>query len=152
MDKDFSSVEVKLTPEQKEILLNQSTTYWRKYDVRLMRVYCEQMPLDCFIVQYKIFLSGMSEPQFRYAYSINTEKVKELFGEDFFRYKVLADSESAISLEPKEFDNIEEAADFASEFVHKYDGKDAERVILHVEDNETEETIEIYENANKCDF
>lgn len=148
----FTSKPIKLNSKQKEILLNQSTTYWRKYDVRLMQVYCEQMPLDCFVVQHKIFLNGMSEPQFRFAYAMNAEKVKELFGEDFFRYKVWADSESAIDIEDKEFNNLDEACDFASEFVHKYDGEDAERVILHVEDNETEETIETYENANKCDF
>lgn len=67
------------------------------------------------------------------------------------RYRVWADSDSAIDIEEKEFSNLDKACDFASEFVHKYDGKNAERVILHVEDNKTEETIETYENLNKCD-
>lgn len=148
----FTSKPIKLNSKQKEILLNQSTTYWRKYDVRLMRVYCEQMPLDCFVVQYKIFLNGMPEPQFHYAYSINAEKVKELFGEDFFRYLVWSDSESSVGIEGYEFRDIDNACDFASQFVHKYDGKDAERVILHVEYQKIEKTIDTYENVNKCDF
>lgn len=67
------------------------------------------------------------------------------------RYRVWADSDSAISIEPKEFNDIDKACDFASEFVHRYDGKNAERVILHVEDNEIDDTIETYENINKCD-
>lgn len=73
-------------------------------------------------------------------------------GVEYKRYKVWADSESTISLEPKEFDNIDEACEFASEFVHKFDGKKAERVILHVEDNSIDETVDTYENINKCDY
>ena len=38
----------------------------------------------------------------------------------------------------------------AGEFVHAYDGEKF-RVIVHVEDNELDETIDTFENINPCD-
>ena len=67
------------------------------------------------------------------------------------RYTVWSDSESAVEVH-KEFDNIEAAEDFAIDFVHRYDGDDADRVIAHVEDNEAGETVSTFENRNKCDY
>ena len=36
--------------------------------------------------------------------------------------------------------------------VHKFDGQNTERVIVHVEDNLTDNTVATYENKNKCNF
>ncbi len=66
------------------------------------------------------------------------------------KYTVWSDSESTVYCR-KEFNNLDEADDFASKFVHQYDGFDADRVIVHIEDNEADETITTYENINKCD-
>ena len=68
------------------------------------------------------------------------------------RYKVWSDSDSAIDIDIQEFDDLDEACEFASDFVHKYDGSNAKRVILNIDDNETEETIDVYEYINKCNF
>lgn len=67
------------------------------------------------------------------------------------RYTVWADSDSRVYCH-KYFDKFDEADTFASRFVHQFDGTDAERVIVHLEDNEADETIGTYENINKCDF
>ena len=71
---------VRLTTAQKTNLLKDSNTYWRKYDVRLSRVFCDERPVDCFIVFHKIFISGCSEPQFSFAYTMNEKRAKELLG------------------------------------------------------------------------
>ncbi len=68
-----------------------------------------------------------------------------------FPFRVWPDSESAVSVY-KKFRTLEEADEFASSFVHKYDNPDAERVILHVEDIDSDETVGTYENLNKCDL
>ena len=68
-----------------------------------------------------------------------------------YKYTVWADSESTISITPKHFNNVDAADSFASHFVHRYDGENAERVILHIEDNELDETIDTVENINKYD-
>ena len=60
-------------------------------------------------------------------------------------YSVWTDSESNIYFTKKESDKIDEAASYASETVHQHDNKPY-RVILHIEDNSIEETIETYEN------
>lgn len=82
----LSSIEVKLTPEQKEILLNDSTTYWKKYDVRLLRIVYDAHPLDCCVVEHKILLNGMDKPQFNFAYTMTEKKAKELLGNDIFNF------------------------------------------------------------------
>lgn len=65
-------------------------------------------------------------------------------------YRVWADSESSVYAE-NEFTDIDTAHNWASEFVHKFDGKNAERVILHIDD-EDGETIDTVENLNKYDI
>jgi hypothetical protein len=67
-----------------------------------------------------------------------------------YRYEVWPDSESTVSVY-KKFVELDDACEFASKFVHKYDGPTADRVILHIEDLEADETIDTYENINKCD-
>jgi hypothetical protein len=49
------------------------------------------------------------------------------------------------------FDDLDDAHNWASWFVHQYDGEQAERVILHIEDTYSEETVDTVENLNKCD-
>ena len=66
------------------------------------------------------------------------------------RYTVWADSESTVQCH-EDFNDLTEATDYARDFVHQYDGYDADRVIVHVEDNRRDETIDTYENINKCD-
>jgi len=61
------------------------------------------------------------------------------------RYKVWTDSESHIDFPIVEFDDVDNAANYASSAVHMHDDKPY-RAILHVEDNAIEETIDTYEN------
>ena len=83
----LSSIEVKLTPKQKEILLNDSTTYWKKYDVRLLRIVTfDAHSVDCCVVEHKILLSGMDKPMFKFAYTMTEKKAKELLGNDIFNF------------------------------------------------------------------
>ena len=65
------------------------------------------------------------------------------------RYYVWNDSDSRKEVY-KEFDDLDLACEFASDFVHQFDGADF-RVIAHVEDVEGDETIDTYENINPCD-
>lgn len=67
------------------------------------------------------------------------------------RYMVWADSDSTVDIDYTYFEDLEDAHAFASEFVHRYDGEDADRVILHIDDRLTDETIDTCENINKCD-
>lgn len=62
-------------------------------------------------------------------------------------YRVWPDSESHKSTY-MEFDDVEEACEYASTFVHRYDNE-SYRVILHIDDED--ETIDTYENINPCD-
>lgn len=62
------------------------------------------------------------------------------------RYVVWSDSESEVECH-EEFDDPDEAVDFASDFVHAYDGEEY-RVIVHVEDQIKDDTIDTYENIN----
>lgn len=64
-------------------------------------------------------------------------------------YVVWNDSESRKEVY-QEFWDLDEACQFASDFVHQYDGADF-RVIAHIDDALTEETIDTYENINPCD-
>lgn len=59
-------------------------------------------------------------------------------------YVVWPDSESAHSTY-RNFSSLEEATNYASRFVHQFDGETF-RVILHVEDNARRETIDTVEN------
>ena len=63
------------------------------------------------------------------------------------RYMIWTDSESAIDikLEKHYYINVDEAYNVLCDFVHKYDGESF-RVIGHIEDLRTEETIETLEN------
>lgn len=63
-------------------------------------------------------------------------------------YIVWNDSESKVEVY-NEFWDLEAACEFASQFVHQYDGADF-RVIVHI-DNEYDETLDTYENLNDCD-
>lgn len=65
-------------------------------------------------------------------------------------YRVWPDNESHESVY-RDFDNLDEACEFASTFVHQYDYKNY-RVILHIDDDDTDETIDTYENINPCDI
>jgi hypothetical protein len=67
------------------------------------------------------------------------------------KYWVLSDSDSVVECKHTGFDNYDDADDFAFNFVHQYDGWNAERVIVHIDDDETDTTIATYENINKCD-
>lgn len=49
-----------------------------------------------------------------------------------------------------EFWDYDEAYDFASDFVHQFDGEQF-RVIAHIEDTEKDDTIDTVENINPCD-
>lgn len=60
------------------------------------------------------------------------------------KYKVWSDSESKVYVS-KTFNDIDAAQEFASSFVHRYDGKPF-YVICHIEDEETDETIDTVEN------
>ena len=60
------------------------------------------------------------------------------------RYTVWPDSESSRQAY-KEFTEPEQASEWAGRFVHQFDGENY-RVILHVEDNKMEETIDTVEN------
>lgn len=64
-------------------------------------------------------------------------------------YIVWSDSDSRVEAY-QEFWDVDMACEFASSFVHKYDGADF-RVILHIEDENSDETIDTYENINPCD-
>lgn len=67
------------------------------------------------------------------------------------RYKVWADSESAIDFpmhEISEYSDLESACDTACALAHEHDGKEY-RAIFHVEDLLIEETIDTYENILK---
>ena len=66
------------------------------------------------------------------------------------RYKVWSDSDSHIDFEEKEFNNLDDALEYATNMVHQYDGEEF-RVIANIEDNKRDETIEICENINPCD-
>jgi hypothetical protein len=65
------------------------------------------------------------------------------------RYTIWSDSDSERDWY-EETDSLEYACEKASEFVHAYDGEPY-RVIVHIEDNEADETIDTYENINPCD-
>lgn len=65
------------------------------------------------------------------------------------RYTVWSDSDSELDYY-QETDSIGDACEMAGEFVHAYDGEKF-RVIVHVEDNELDETIDTFENINPCD-
>ena len=67
---------------------------------------------------------------------------------NFDKYRVWPDSESRINIDIREFDTWEEADEYASGFVHKYDGEEF-RVIAHIEYQD--ETINTYENINPWD-
>lgn len=67
---------------------------------------------------------------------------------NFDKYRVWPDSDSRIDFETREFDTWEEADEYASSIVHKYDGEEF-RVISHIEYED--ETISTYENINPCD-
>ena len=60
------------------------------------------------------------------------------------RYHVWNDSESVVQSADEWFDNLDDACDYACDFVHRYDGKPF-RVICHVEDGDI--TVETYENS-----
>jgi len=59
------------------------------------------------------------------------------------KYKVWTDNESKVYTS-KDFENINDACEYASKFVHEHDGKPY-RVICHIDD-ENGETIDTYEN------
>lgn len=61
-------------------------------------------------------------------------------------YVVWNDSESHKEVY-QEFWDLDEACRFASDFVHQYDGADF-RVIAHIDDALTDETIDTYENID----
>ena len=61
-------------------------------------------------------------------------------------YVVWNDSESKKEVY-QEFWDLDEAAQFASDFVHQYDGEQF-RVIAHIEDTELDDTIDTYENID----
>ena len=62
-------------------------------------------------------------------------------------YVVWSDSESRKEVY-NEFWDYDEAYDFASEFVHQFDGEEF-RVIAHIEDTEKDDTIDTVENIDK---
>lgn len=61
-------------------------------------------------------------------------------------YVVWNDSESYREVY-QEFEDIDQACEFASQFVHQFDGADF-RVIVHIDDGLTDETIDTYENID----
>lgn len=64
-------------------------------------------------------------------------------------YVVWTDPESRVGTY-REFWDIDAAAEYASGFVHQFDGEEF-RVIAHIEDTAADETIDTYENINPCD-
>ena len=76
----FSSKEILLTAEQKQKLIDHSNTYWKKYDVRLLQVYCMNSPIDSFIVQYKTFIDT-NKPEFeRFSWSCPRKEMEMIIG------------------------------------------------------------------------
>lgn len=65
------------------------------------------------------------------------------------KYIVYSDSQSRVPFRA-EFNDIDQADEFASFLVHQYDGK-TYRVILHLDD-EYDNRIDTYENLNSCDL
>lgn len=65
------------------------------------------------------------------------------------RYRIWPDSESHIQFY-KTTDSIDDACDIAYDIAHRYDGEKF-RVIVHIEDQYTDQTIGTYENINPCD-
>ena len=61
-------------------------------------------------------------------------------------YVVWTDSESRVGTY-REFWDIDAAAEYASNFVHQFDGEEF-RVIAHIEDTAADETIDTYENID----
>lgn len=61
-------------------------------------------------------------------------------------YVVWNDSESHEEVY-QEFWDIDQACEFASQFVHQFDGAPF-RVIAHIEDTNLDETIDTYENID----
>ena len=70
---------------------------------------------------------------------------------DKHRYHVWSDNQSIVSVN-NYFDDLDDAHSWASWFVHLHDGKESDRVILHIEDTELDETVDTLENQNKCDY
>ena len=66
-------------------------------------------------------------------------------------YVVWNDSESSVECYA-EFWDLDEAAEFASNFVHQYDDPHGKRVIVHIEDSQCDDTIDTFENINYCNF
>ena len=62
------------------------------------------------------------------------------------RYYVWQDSESNVKIQPVWFNDLDSAHGFASDFVHAFDNMPF-RVIAHVEDATTEETVDTVENT-----
>jgi hypothetical protein len=52
----FDTVEIPLTKEQQEALIQHSNTYWRKYGVRLQQVTHNGVGLDSYVVCYAVWI------------------------------------------------------------------------------------------------
>lgn len=91
----------------------------------------------------------------------NSQKINQGFSDNWYeyneeiydehRYHVQSDNQSVVSVN-NYFDDLDDAHSWASWFVHLHDGKESERVILHIEDTELDETVDTLENQNKCDY
>ena len=60
------------------------------------------------------------------------------------RYYVWSDSESYVDCY-EEFSRLDDACEFASQFVHQYDNADY-RVTVHVEDRRLDDAVDSYDN------
>lgn len=67
---------------------------------------------------------------------------------EHLKYVVWTDDESSVDVH-RYCRDLNEATEFAKTFVHRYDGKNAERVIAHIIKLEDRKTIYTYENINK---
>ena len=61
-----------------------------------------------------------------------------------FRFEAWCDSESKVYVETKQFRTLDAAVNYILDTVHRYDVK--ELVIMHIDDLETDETIETVES------
>jgi hypothetical protein len=72
-----------------------------------------------------------------------------IFVEKESMYTIWSDSESKVGFYRTE-ENLGDACEVAGEFVHGYD-YEPYRVIVHIDDDETDEIVDTYENINPCD-
>lgn len=77
---NFTTRQIQLTQEQKKKLIEHSNTYWKKYDVRLVQVYYKEIPVDSFIVQYKVFVDT-EQPEFEgFSWSAPKSTMEKIIG------------------------------------------------------------------------